>query len=87
LINTDVQKQNSSNPEGWTARVADAGEAQRAVQEYLDTLDAEAFDAATTTKPKFIAHADPASHGTAARIRRALDVLSKHRWILPTNLG
>jgi hypothetical protein len=31
------------------------------VREYLDTLDAEAFGAATPVKPKFTAHADPAS--------------------------
>jgi hypothetical protein len=37
------------------------------VQEYLDTLDDEAFGAATITKPKFTAHADPASQWTAAR--------------------
>jgi hypothetical protein len=41
--------------------VADADDAPRAVQEYLDKLDDEAFGAATTTKPKFTAHADPAS--------------------------
>jgi transposase len=67
LIGADVQKQNSSNPEDWAARVADVDNAPRAVQEYLDTLDDEAFGAATTTKPKFTAHADPASQWTAAR--------------------
>lgn len=67
LISADVQKQNSCNPEDWEARVADANDAQRAVQEYLDTLDDQAFGAATTTKPKFTAHADPASQWTAAR--------------------
>ena len=41
LISADVQKQNSSNPEDWATRVADADDAQRAVQEYLDTLDDE----------------------------------------------
>jgi hypothetical protein len=67
LIRADVQKQNSSNSEGWAARVVDADEAPRAVQEYLDTLDNEAFGAATTTKPKLKAHADPVSQWTAAR--------------------
>ena len=37
------------------------------MREYLDTLDDEAFGAATTAKPKFTAHADPASQWTAAR--------------------
>jgi len=61
LISADLQKQNSSNLEHWAARVADANNAPCAVQEYLETLDDEAFGAATTTKPKFTAHADPAS--------------------------
>ena len=67
LISADVQKQNSSNPDDWAARVADANDAPRAVREYLDTLDDDAFGAATTTKPKFTAHADPACQWTAAR--------------------
>jgi len=67
LISAYVQKQNSSNPEDWATRLADVDDAPRAVQEYLDTLDDEAFGAATTTKPKFTAHADPASQWTAAR--------------------
>ena len=44
-----------------------ANDAPRAVREYLNTLDDEAFGAATTAKPKFTAHADPASQWTAAR--------------------
>jgi hypothetical protein len=67
LISADVQKQNSSNPEDWATRVADADDAPRAVQEHLDTLDDEAFGAATTTEPKFTAHADLASQWTAVR--------------------
>ena len=67
LIAADVQKQNSSNPDDWAARDIDPHDASRAVREYLDTLDDEAFGAATTAKPKFTAHADPASQWTAAR--------------------
>ena len=67
LISADVQRQNSSNPEDRAARVADIDDAPRAVQEYLDTLDDEAFGAATTTNPKFTAHVDPASQWTTAR--------------------
>ena len=67
LISADVQKQNSSNPEDWVARQIDTIDAPRAVREYLDTLDDEAFGAATTAQPKFTAHADPASQWTAAR--------------------
>lgn len=67
LISADVQKQNSSNPDDWAAREIDPNDAPRAVREYLDTLDDEAFGAATTVKPKFTAHADPASQWIAAR--------------------
>ena len=67
LISADVQKQNSSNPGDWAAREIDPNNAPRAVREYLDTLDDEAFGAATTAKPKFTAHAAPASQWTAAR--------------------
>jgi transposase len=67
LITADVQKQNSSNPKGWEVRDADPQDAPRAVQEYLSTLDDEAFGAASEVTPKFTAHADPASQWTAAR--------------------
>ena len=67
LISADVQKQNSSAPDDWAAREINVNDAPRAVREYLDTLDDEAFGAATTAKPKFTAHADPASQWTAAR--------------------
>ncbi|MEM5478141.1 transposase, partial [Pacificibacter sp. AS14] len=67
LISADVQKQNSSNPEDWVAREAAPNDAPRAVREYLDVLDDEAFGAASEVIPKFTAHADPASQWTAAR--------------------
>ena len=67
LIVADVQKQNSRNPEDWKAKDIDPDNAPRAVRQYLDALDEEAFGAATTVKPKFTAHADPASQWTAAR--------------------
>ena len=61
LIVADVQKQNSSNPEDWAAREIDPADAPRAVREYLDVLDDEAFGAASEVKPKFTAHMDPSS--------------------------
>ena len=67
LISADVQKQNSSNPEDWAARETDPNDAPRAVREYLNVLDDEAFGAASEVIPKFTAHADPASQWTAAR--------------------
>ncbi|MDG1457634.1 MAG: hypothetical protein P8Q92_06990, partial [Pseudoprimorskyibacter sp.] len=65
LISADVQKQNSNTPDDWAARAVNANDAPRAVREYLDTLDGETFGAATTTKPKFTAHADLAGQRTA----------------------
>ena len=67
LIVADVQKQNSSNPDDWASRPTNTEDAPRAVREYLDALDDAAFGAASETKPKFTAHADPASQWTAAR--------------------
>lgn len=67
LIVADVQKQNSSNPADWAARQVKPEDAPRAVREYLDVLEGAAFGAAGETKPKFTAHADPASQWTAAR--------------------
>lgn len=61
LIVADVQKQNSSNPDDWAVRVIDPADAPRAVREYLDTLDDEAFGAASEVKPKLTVHVDPAS--------------------------
>ena len=67
LIIADVQKQNSCNPEDWAAPEITPEDAPRAVREYFDVLDDVAFGAASETKPKFTAHADPASQWTAAR--------------------
>ncbi len=81
LISADVQKQNPSNPEDWAGRDTDPATAPRAAREYLDTLDDEAFGAATTVKPKFTAHADPASQRTAARKGPAFFAYSTHHQI------
>lgn len=47
--------------EGLVGGQGFAVDAPRAVQEYLDTLDDEAFGGATMTKPKFTALTDPVS--------------------------
>ena len=86
LISADVQKQNSSNPEDWAARQIDTIDAPRAVREYLYTLDDEAFGAATTAKPKFTAHADPASQWTAARKGPAFFAYSNN-YLIDTDHG
>lgn len=67
LIVADVQKQNSSKSDDWANRPTNTDNAPRAVRENLDALDDAAFGAASETKPKFTAHAHPASQWTAAR--------------------
>lgn len=67
LISADVQTQSSSRQDRWDAAAIDPSDAPRAVREYLDTLDEEAFGAATSVKPKFTAYADPAGQWAAAR--------------------
>jgi hypothetical protein len=46
----------------WPALAA----TRRSVQEYLDTLDAAAWGAASEVKPKFISRSDPAAQWTGA---------------------
>ena len=76
LISADVQKQSSSRQSEWDASTIDPAEAPRAVREYLDTLDEEAFGAATPVKPKFTAHLcgrpPPSSCGSIFRMRERL---------------
>jgi len=67
LIEADANKQNSTPKENWDASAIDPTDAPRAVREYLDTLDAAAFGAASEVQPKFTSHSDPASQWTAAR--------------------
>lgn len=67
LIEADVDRQNSSAQMDWDTSAIDPEDAPRAVREYLDVLDDKAFGAATTVKPKFTSHSDPASQWTAAR--------------------
>lgn len=61
LIETDVDRQNSSAQQDWDTDAIDPDDAPRAVREYLDVLDDKAFGAATAVKPKFTSHSDPAS--------------------------
>ncbi len=67
LIEADANKQNSTPKEDWDAQSIDPADAPRAVREYLEVLDHEAFGAASEVEPKFTSHSDPASQWTAAR--------------------
>jgi len=67
LIEADTNRQNSSSQSEWEPDKIDAEDTPRAVRDYLETLDDAAFGAATSVKPKFTSHSDPASQWTAAR--------------------
>ncbi len=67
LIEADTNRQNSSSQEEWKPDKIDPDDAPRAVREYLEALDDDAFGAATPVQPKFTSHSDPASQWTAAR--------------------
>lgn len=51
----------------WNPEAINPDDAPRAVQEYLQTLDDDAFGAASPVTPKFISHSDPTSQWTGAR--------------------
>lgn len=67
LIKADANKLNSTSKDDWDRSTINPDDAPRAVREYLDALDDEAFGAATTVEPKFTSHFDPSSQWTAAR--------------------
>jgi transposase len=62
LIKADASRYTKVDFSEWSA----ADMANRATQEYLDTLDDAAFGAATPVKPKAISPADPAARLTGA---------------------
>ncbi|MBG6166496.1 hypothetical protein IWQ54_006191 [Labrenzia sp. EL_195] len=61
LIQADANRQNSTPQADWEPDNIVPSDAPRAVREYLETLDDEAFGAASAIEPKFISHSDPAS--------------------------
>ena len=62
LIRADASRYTKAAFSGWSASAT----ANRATQEYLDTLDDAAFGAATPVKPKAISPSDPAARYTSA---------------------
>src|SRR5512143_251576 len=65
LIAADANKQRSIAGEDWDKNRAPE-KASRAVKEYLATLDAAAFGAASDVAPKFVSPSDPAAQWTGA---------------------
>jgi transposase len=66
LIAADANKQRSISGKDWDKNGAPE-KASRAVQEYLATLDATAFGAASDVTPKFVSRSDPAAQWTGAQ--------------------
>jgi transposase len=65
LIAADANKQRSIPGKDWDKNRAPE-KASRAVKEYLATLDAAAFGAASDVTPKFVSPSDPAAQWTGA---------------------
>jgi transposase len=65
LIEADANKQRSIPGKDWDKSRAPE-KASRAVQEYLATLDAAAYGAASEVTPKFVSPSDPAAQWTGA---------------------
>ena len=65
LIEADANKQRSIPGDDWDKSRAPE-KASRAVQEYLATLDATAYGAASDVTPKFVSPSDPAAQWTGA---------------------
>jgi len=65
LIAADANKQRSMPGAEWN-EIDHSKNASRAVKDYLETLDDEAFGAASPVVPKFISPADPAAQWTGA---------------------
>ena len=66
LIEADANKGRSIPGAEWIGKATDPATANRAVKEYLATLDDAAFGAATEVVPKFVAPSDPAAQWTGA---------------------
>ncbi len=65
LIEADANKSRSIPGEEWDKDI-DPATAERAVKDYLATLDDPAYGAASEVTPKFISSSDPASQWTSA---------------------
>jgi hypothetical protein len=68
LVVADANTQRSIPGSEWSKGL-DAQAARRAAKDYLATLDAEAFGAASSVTPKFVSPSDPAAQWTGAMHR------------------
>ena len=71
LIEADANKCRSTKGSEWDKGL-DPETANRAARDYLATLDDEAWGAASTVTPKFVAPSDPAAQWTGAQKSKAI---------------
>jgi transposase len=84
LIAADANKCRSMPGREW--RDIDPETAQRAVKDYLATLDDPAFGAASTVTPKFISPSDPAAQWTGA-LRNAAFFAYADNYLIDVKFG
>src|SRR5271166_1016677 len=71
LIQADANKHRSIPGAEWHKDI-DPEQARRAVKEYLATVDAPAYGAASDVTPKFVSPSDPAAQWTGALTQRSV---------------
>lgn len=85
LIAADANKCRSTPGDVWN-RDIDPSAVERAVQDYLATLDDPAWGAATDVVPKFVAPADPAAQWTGA-LRNAAFFAYADNYLIDVKVG
>jgi len=85
LIQADANKHRSIPGAEWNKDI-DPEQARRAVKEYLATLDAPAYGAASDVTPKFISPSDPAAQWTGA-LRNAAFFAYANNYLIDVKFG
>ena len=85
LIAADANKCGSTPGDEWSHDI-DPATVERAVQDYLATLDNPAWGAATDVVPKFVAPADPAAQWTGA-LRNAAFFAYADNYLIDVKFG
>src|SRR5579863_3675516 len=85
LIQADANKHRSIPGAEWNKDI-DPEQARRAVKEYLATLDAPAYGAASDVTPKFVSPSDPAAQWTGA-LRNAAFFAYANNYLIDVKFG
>ena len=85
LIEADANKCRSIAGKDWDKN-RNRETASRAVREYLDTLDDDAFGAASSVTPKFVSPSDPAAQWTGAMKHKAFFAYADN-YLIDTQCG